>query len=420
MITPKDILKRVRGSGEGSTVAANFGYLTLLQIAGSLFPFITMPYVARVVGADGFGQIAFALAVTIWFQTITDWGFNYTATREVAQCRDDHKKVEHIFSRTFWARIVLMGISFVVLLIMIATIPMFRDSRLILLATFLQVPGQILYPEWFFQAMEKMKYITWLTLLAKLLFAASVFIFIQTPDDYVLQPLLIAGGMTISGVLSLWIIIRRWGFRLHRVPLTEIKTSISDSFNVFLNNLMPALNNSLTIVILNNIAGSRATGIYDAGSKFGYVSNQLLGSATRATYPYLARHGEKHTIIVALNMMLATAAAAVLFIIAPWLVGWFFSAEYAEGSIVLRIIAITLIFQALNNSYGLCYLILQGHERLMRNLSIVATAVSVLAAFPLITAYSYVGAAIALAISQFIIGIGALTATLLLKRRQKK
>ena len=56
------IKKRLADSKDGKTVLANFGYLSLLQIAGSVFPLITMPYLARVVGAEGFGKIEFAAA----------------------------------------------------------------------------------------------------------------------------------------------------------------------------------------------------------------------------------------------------------------------------------------------------------------------------------------------------------------------
>lgn len=56
-------------SKDGKTVFANFGYLSLLQIAGYVFPLITMPYLAHVIGADGFGRIVFASAVVVWIQT---------------------------------------------------------------------------------------------------------------------------------------------------------------------------------------------------------------------------------------------------------------------------------------------------------------------------------------------------------------
>ena len=89
---------------EAKTVAGNFMWLSLLQVAGYVFPLITMPYLARVIGVEGFGKIAFASAIMVWIQTIADWGFNLTATRDVAQNRENPQKVSEIFSNVLWPR----------------------------------------------------------------------------------------------------------------------------------------------------------------------------------------------------------------------------------------------------------------------------------------------------------------------------
>src|SRR5690606_2901760 len=142
---------RLGKSKDGKALAGNFGYMMLLQVAGYLFPLVTIPYLARVIGVDGFGKIAFAAAVILWFQTITDWGFNYTATRDVAQNRENKEKVDEIFSSVLWARITLMILSFGLLLVLIAAVPYFQENKKIILLTFLIVPGHIMFPDWFFQ-----------------------------------------------------------------------------------------------------------------------------------------------------------------------------------------------------------------------------------------------------------------------------
>lgn len=179
-----EITKKINSSKDGKTVFANFGYLSLLQIAGYVFPLITMPYLARVIGADGFGKIAFASAVVVWIQTISDWGFNLTATRDVAQNRNDKEKVSRIFSNVLWARCILTIMSGLILLVVVMVVPYLRENADIIFVTFLLVPGHILFPEWFFQAIEKMKYTTIFNLLLKLIFTVAVFVFIHKREDY--------------------------------------------------------------------------------------------------------------------------------------------------------------------------------------------------------------------------------------------
>lgn len=69
-----NLINYIKKSKEGKVLVSNFAYLSLLQIAGYIFPLLTLPYLARVIGAEGFGKIAFAAAIMTWIQTIADWG----------------------------------------------------------------------------------------------------------------------------------------------------------------------------------------------------------------------------------------------------------------------------------------------------------------------------------------------------------
>ena len=149
-------LKTLLSSKDGKVLFSNFSYLFLLQIAGYVFPLLTLPYLARVIGVDNFGRIAFASAIMVWIQTVADWGFNYTATRDVAKNRENKEKVSEIFSNVLWARCTLVLLSFIVLLILLCIVPQFRDNSEVILVTFLMIPGHVLFPDWFFQAIERM------------------------------------------------------------------------------------------------------------------------------------------------------------------------------------------------------------------------------------------------------------------------
>ena len=148
-----EFVNKVRKSNDGRKLMENFAYLSLLQMAGYVSPLITLPYLTRVIGVEGFGKIAFASAVMVWIQTVADWGFNYTATRDVARNREDRDKVSDIFSRVLWARCFLMFLSFVLLVLLVSFIPKFKENAAVIFVTFLMIPGHIMFPDWFFQAM---------------------------------------------------------------------------------------------------------------------------------------------------------------------------------------------------------------------------------------------------------------------------
>ena len=208
--------KRALKSKDGKALAENFTYLSILQIAGYVLPFITIPYLSRVIGVDGFGKIAFASAIIAWIQTFVDWGFGYSATRDVAKNRDNKDIVSSIYSNVLWAKSFLALIGFLILGVLIFTIPLMRENAVVLLFTYLLIPGYILFPDWFFQGMEKMKYSTLFNLAIKLAFTIAIFFVIKTKEDYIYQPLLTSLGFIVSGIIAYFIIRNKWGVRLQR------------------------------------------------------------------------------------------------------------------------------------------------------------------------------------------------------------
>ena len=98
----KNLARNATKSKDGRTVLSNFGYLTLLQFASYLFPIITVPYLSRVIGVEGYGKIAFASAVMVWVQTVADWGFLLTATRDVTKRRFLEYSPKHSLQDVYW------------------------------------------------------------------------------------------------------------------------------------------------------------------------------------------------------------------------------------------------------------------------------------------------------------------------------
>lgn len=401
----KTLLVKIKGSKDGKIIAENFIYLSMLQIAGYVFPLITMPYLAKIIGAEGLGRIAFASAIMVWIQTVADWGFNYTATREVAKNREDKDKVSDIFSRVLWSRCFLMIVSFVLLSFLIIVVPLFKENSIVIVMTFLMIPGHIMFPDWFFQAMEKMKYITILNLASKILFTILVFIFIKSKEDYILQPLFTSMGYVLAGVIAMYYILRRWKVRLKIVSLKSIIETIKSSTDVFINNLLPNLYASLATILLGIFHGNTANGIFDAGTKFMYVAQQLLSCVTRVFFPFLSRNINKHHIYAKVSIILSLGMSLALFIFAPLLIKLFFTPEFYDAINVLRILSLVLIFITIDSVYGVNYLIVRGFDKQRRTICLICSIVGCVIAVVLVYYYSYIGKAVSLVIANAILSI---------------
>lgn len=402
------IKDKLKNSNEAKTVFANFSYLSLLQIAGYVFPLITLPYLARVIGAEGFGKLAFASAVVVWFQTISDWGFNLTATRNVAQNRDDKERVSRIFSNVLWARFLLTIFSGLLLTFAVVLIPYLRENAAVLFITFLVIPGYILFPDWFFQAIEKMKYTTIFNLFLKFLFTVAVFFFIRKKEDYLIQPLLAAIGYFICGIGALYLILKRWGYTIYRPNMKDISMTIKDSADVFINNIMPNLYNSFSVMLLGFWGGSVANGVYDGGNKLPTVFIQFQSVLSRAFYPFLSRRPDKHDFFVKLNIGTALMGALFFVMMAPWIVELILGSEFENSVVVMQILSFSIVFYAMSNTYGTNYLIVLHKERPLRTLTFISSLIGMCVSIPLVYYFTYIGAAITVLLCRGMLGIGSL------------
>ncbi len=386
-------ISQITKNKDARILASNFVWLSVLKVIGYIFPLITLPYLSRVIGVDGFGEIAFAVSIMIFFETFVDFGFNYTATRDVARCRDDIEEVSNIFSNVLWSKLLLMFVGFGVLCALVYIIPMFRTKQLLLFFTFLYIPGHIFFPDWFFQAMEKMKYITILNVLSKALFTALIFVVIKDKEDYIWQPLLTAVGYLVSGLIAMGFILKKFKVKIVKPNIQTIWASIKGSANMFVSLICPNLYTNFSTVLLRTTCGEVATGLYDAGYKFISIIDQLFQVLSRTFYPFLARKIDKHQLYTYISGSFSVLASIGLYVCANTLVKIFYTPEFTDAVWVIKILSIAPFSLFLMNTYGVNYLVLVGKDRLYRNIIIVYSVIGFMLTLFVTPKWSYVGMA---------------------------
>lgn len=411
------IYSKYHNNENAKRLVTNFFSLSSLQVIGYIFPLITIPYLSHVIGVDGFGSIAFAAAVIVYFSTITDWGFKYTAVREIAIMRTDKNAVSLIFCKVILCKIILMLLSALILLCMIAFIPLFRNNSLILWCTFCMIPGYILFPDWLFQAMEEMKFITIMNLAAKTLFTIMIFLVIKTQSDYVWEPLLNALGYAVSGIFGLIYALRHFKLKLTIPSISSAFSMMRNSGNMFISQFFPTLYNNLSIIILEAVSGSRANGLFSAGNKFITIMDQVTQALSRAFYPFLSRRMDKHSVYVKISGFLSIAMSIFLFISADILVDTFYTPDFKPAATVIRIMSCAPFFLFLMNSFGTNGLVLLGYDNILRNIVIGCSIFGLALSLIGIHLWSYYGVAIAIVTTW---GIRGLLSYVLFKKNKRQ
>src|SRR5699024_7183629 len=123
------------------------------------------------------------------------------------------------------------------------------------------------------------------------------------------------------------------------------------------------------------------------------ISQQFMTVVSRTFFPFLSRRIDKHSFYVKINLLLSIGFSVGLFVFAPFLIKIFFTSEFYDSIVVLRIMAFSIFFLSLSNIYGTNYMILQGHEKKLRNITIVSSVIGFVLSFPLIYYFDFIGAA---------------------------
>jgi len=289
LMLPLNKIRSIANTEDKRRLLSNFISLSILQGVNYLLPLITLPYLVRVLGPEKFGLIAFAQAFIQYFNILTDYGFNLSATREISIYRENKEKVSEIFSSVMVIKLALLLLSFIIMSIIVFTFDKFKNDWLIYYLTFGMVLGQTLFPVWFFQGMERMKYIAYLSIVSKVIFTIAVFIFVQEQSDFYLVPLLTSIGYLVAGVWSLILIKKAFDISFTFQKVETIKKHFKDGWDVFVSRIFVSLYTTINIFLLGLFTNNTIVGYYAIAEKIVNAVGGLFIPANQTIYPYMAK-----------------------------------------------------------------------------------------------------------------------------------
>jgi len=392
------------GTATRRRLTENFLSLSILQALNYLLPLVTFPYLVRILGPEKYGLISFAQAFIKYFSIFTDYGFNLTATREISINREDNKKVNEIFSSVMTVKLLLGAISAVVLTLFLILVPKFEKDWVIYVFTFGMVLGNIMFPVWFFQGMEKMKYITILNIVSKGIFTICIFVFIRGKSDYLYVPLINSLGYLVAGVLSLGIAFKNFGVRLTLPTIENIKRQLREGWYIFISNISISLYTTSNTFFLGLFTNNTIVGYYSAAEKIVKAVEGLLTPISQTVYPYISKlAGESKEKALSLIRKLAKLVGGgsfvislILLILAGPIVNLVLGSQYQQSIIVLRILAFLPFIVGLSNIFGIQTMLTFNFKKAFSRIYISAGLLNISLALILLPIYQHIGISIAM------------------------
>ncbi|MEO0124618.1 MAG: flippase [candidate division WOR-3 bacterium] len=380
----------------------NFIFLMVVQIANYVFPLISLPYLVRVLGPEKYGLIAFAQSFIGYFILITNYGFELSATREISINRDNKDKLAEIFSSVMYAKTLLLAFCFFVFLLFLQ-IDKFKKDFLVYILTFGIIIGQTLFPVWLFLGLERMEYITILTVLERGVFTVCIFIFIKNINDYFYVPLFNTIGYMVSGILGMLLAFLRFGITFRTPKLQNIFSQIKQGWYSFISTTNISLYSTTNIFILGLFWNNVIVGYYAAAEKLIYAVQRLLVPLSQTVFPYISKtaHVKREEAVLFLKQILHINIAIGIILAITILLGSriivkiILGPMYQESIIIMQIFAFLPLAGAVANVLGFQTMLPFKMDRELAKALLITALINIGLAFILIPFFAHLGAAVA-------------------------
>ncbi len=300
-------------------------------------------------------------------------------------------------------KFILAALSYLILLLLINIVPKFKHDWLIYLFSFGAVIGNTLFPVWFFQGTEKMKYIAAINIVGGIIYAASIFIFVRVPADYLLVPLLNSLYFIITGLYGLYIAFKEFDLEFVFQSYSDIKQELKTGWNIFISVLAINTYTATRVFAVGLLTNNIITGYYSIAERIcGVIQTFPLASLSQAIYPRLSRIYAKSK-QRALNLMrkvqysttlTALLAIPIIFFISPFIVKITCGKEFPDVVISLKVLLLSVFFTSAN-AFKVQYLLVSGRPDIYSRIHVGAALLGLPLIFIFIYYFSFLGAAAA-------------------------
>lgn len=300
------------------TLIENFSYLSFLQIFLLLYPLITYPYLVRVLGRELYGVVLTAQMLASYASLIIDFGSNYVCAKHVSVHRNDINKLSEILCNVLAVRFVFFLLCCIVFIAIVLVIPDYRKYFWIFLLTYGFTTNDLLFPQFFFQGIEKMKFISIINILTKLIMVALIFILVKEKDDVLLVPVIYSVGFFIGGIISLYLIFVKMHIKIVRPSIKPSFFYLKDSSSIFLTDVVCSIKDKLSYLLVGTFVGMSDVVIYDLGQKLHVLAAKPYTLICTVMFPRFAKDRNlrllKKVSVLNLSITLALIVVANLFL----------------------------------------------------------------------------------------------------------
>ena len=326
------------------SLKGNFIYSTILTFSTYLVPLMVFPYISRILGVDSIGTIDTIDNIIDYCILFSMMGMSTLGIREIAKYKNDKNRLQETFNNLFWLNVISTIVVFFFLIVTTICIPTLQQRIVLLTIGSFKLFANLFWIEWFYRGLEDFKYITIRSVIVRLLFIVSVFVFIKEKSDFTLYYILFVSIVIINAICN-------WTYKRNKVSLRfkhiALKAYAKPFIILGVFAMLSAIYTKLSIPVLSFTCGDTEAGYYATATRMYQVVIALISSLISVLIPrmsVLIRESNyteiSHLFELAFKMLFFISLPIIWYVefLAPDIIAIFAGNEFVQAAIPMRIV----------------------------------------------------------------------------------
>lgn len=388
------------------SILKNLLSLIFANILTKALAFLGVAYLARVLGAEGFGKIGFAQAIMVYFLLIVSQGLGTFGAREIAREKTNIKTyADHIVT----IRLFFSLISYVLLVVFVLCINQSLEiKRLLLIYGFTLVTFSLTL-DWIFQGIEKMEYVALGRIINQIVYVGGLFLLVKNWDQLLRVPAIRIAGTMMGAITLLCIFVKRYGNIKLNYDLNLWKQILKQSIPMGVSFIAIQLYYSFDSVMLGFMKGVTVVGWYNAAYKIVLLFIGFASLFGTTIFPVLSKY-YRDSLTKLSKFVFQSSRLSILFglpiavggtILSGQIIRFVYGSAYQPSTLPLQILIWSVFTVYFNCSFAFCLLACDKQKDYMYSV-IAGAIVNLIFNFVLIPKYSMLGASIATIVCEIV------------------
>ena len=369
-----------------STVLKNSFYLGIIDVIRLLMPIISISYVLKTVGTEKYGMIVFAQSIISFMAVVVNYGIEFSAVKYVSENRNNAEMLSKIVTSVYVLKTILFTISSTVIISLIFSVDFFLENRILYVFALVSCLSDVLLPTWFFQGVERMKYITLMQLSSIILYVISLFLFVRIESDYIYIPLLQSLSLVFSSLLGVWLLLKYNSISFVRIERRDVYQLFKVSTPYFFSRASLVVNGTIAKIVGGITLGMSDVAYFDIAQTVIGVAQMPIQVINRALFPHVSNKKNKNESSLFFIVIIAISLVVTLCV--------YFISGFAINLVMpnlinavpyIKVYSIAIILGAISIYCGVPTLVAYGYSKPFNRSILYSTVVIVLAYILILT-----------------------------------